>query len=60
MIYTVCVQAQSLSHVQLFCEPLDCSSSGSSIHVIFQARILEWVAISYSLIFFPRESYDDA
>ena len=30
------------------CDPKDCSSPGSSIHGIFQARILEWVAISFS------------
>ena len=29
-----------------FCDPMDCSLPGSSIHGIFQARILEWVAIS--------------
>ena len=27
------------------CNPMDCSSPGSSTHGIFQARILEWVAI---------------
>ena len=27
------------------CDPIDCSLPGSSIHGIFQARILEWVAI---------------
>ena len=27
------------------CSPVDCSLPGSSIHGIFQARILEWVAI---------------
>ena len=30
------------------CDPTDCSPSGSPIHGIFQARILEWVAISFS------------
>ena len=30
------------------CDPMDCSLQGSSIHGIFQTRILEWVAISYS------------
>ena len=30
------------------CDPLDCSPPGSSIHGILQARILEWVAISFS------------
>ena len=29
-------------------DPMDCSLSGSSAHGIFQARILEWVAISFS------------
>ena len=30
------------------CDPMICSLLGSSIHGIFQARILEWVAISFS------------
>ena len=30
-----------------FCHPMDCSPPGSSVHGIFQARILEWVAISF-------------
>ena len=30
------------------CDPLDCSLPGSSVHGIFQARVLEWVAISFS------------
>ena len=29
------------------CDPVDCSPPGSSIHGILQARILEWVAISF-------------
>ena len=32
------------------CDPVDDSPSGSSIHGIFQARILEWVAISFSRV----------
>ena len=28
------------------CDPMDCSPPGSSIHGIFQARILEWAAIA--------------
>ena len=35
------------------CDPVDCSPPGSSIHGILQARILEWVAIS----FFRRSSW---
>ena len=30
------------------CDPMDCSLPGSSIHGIFQARILEWTDISFS------------
>ena len=30
------------------CHPMDCSSPGSSFHGILLARILEWVAISFS------------
>ena len=37
---------QLLSRVWL-CDPMDCSWSGSSVHGILQARILEWVAIPF-------------
>ena len=37
--------AQSLL---ILCDPMDCSWPGSSVHGILQARILEWVAISFS------------
>ena len=30
------------------CDPIDCSVSGSSVHGIFQAIVLEWIAISFS------------
>ena len=30
------------------CDPMDCSLSGSSVHGISQARVLEWIAISFS------------
>ena len=29
-------------------DPMDCSLPGSSIHGVFQARVLEWVAIAFS------------
>ena len=38
------VKVKSLSHVRLS-DPMDCSLPGSSIHGIFQARVLEWGAI---------------
>ena len=31
--------------------PMDCSLPGSSIHGIFQARILEWAAIAFSVLY---------
>ena len=45
------------------CNPVDCSPPGSSVHGISQARILQWVVISFSrapswcLTFFPRQEY---
>ena len=30
------------------CDPMDCSLQGPSVHGTFQARVLEWVAISFS------------
>ena len=45
-----------LGCVQLFCDPMDCSPLGSSVHGIFQAWILAWVAISSSRgSFWPRD-----
>ena len=41
------VNASMFNGVQLFCDP-NCSLPGSSVHGIFQARMLEWVAISFS------------
>ena len=46
---SVCyVAVWSLSGVRLFCDPMDRSPPGSSVHGISQARILEWVASSSS------------
>ena len=36
-------------------DPMDCSPPGSSAHEIFQARVLEWVAIAFSKRRFIRE-----
>ena len=44
----LCVCSQSCLTL---CDPMDCSPSGSSVHGIFQARILEWVATSSYGIF---------
>ena len=42
------VVAELLNRVQLFWDPMDCGLLGSSVHGISQARILEWVVISFS------------
>ena len=47
-----CIKVKSESEVTqscpALCEPMDCGPLGSSIHVILQARILQWVAFSFS------------
>ena len=40
--------AKSLQSCLPLCDPIDCSLPGSSVHGIFQARVLEWVAIAFS------------
>ena len=46
------MKLKSESEVALLCptlsDPVDCSLPGSSIHGIFQARVLEWGAIAFS------------
>ena len=47
-----CMKLKSESEVAQLCptlrDPMDCSLPGSSIHGIFQARVLEWGAIAFS------------
>ena len=47
-----CMKVKSESEVAQSCrtlsDPMDCSPPGSSIHGIFQARVLEWVVIVFS------------
>ena len=47
-----CIELKSESEVTqsclTLCDPMNYNLSGSSVHAIFQARILEWVAISFS------------
>ena len=42
------VESEISQSCPTFCNPMDCSLPGFSIHGIFQARVLEWVAISFS------------
>jgi len=49
----VCSVAKSC---QTFCDPMDCSPPGSSVHGVLQAKILDWVATSFSRgSFQPRD-----
>ena len=47
-----CMKVKSESEVAQSCptlrDPMDCSPPGSSVHGIFQARVLEWGAIAFS------------
>ena len=46
-----CVHAWACTVAQsclILCDPVDCSPPGSAVDGIIQARILEWVAISFS------------
>ena len=47
-----CMKVKSESEVTQLCptlsDPMDCSLPGSSVHGIFQARVLEWGAIAFS------------
>ena len=47
-----CMKVKSESEVAQLCptpsDPMDCSLPGPSVHGIFQARVLEWVAIAFS------------
>ena len=47
-----CMKVKSESEVTQSCltlhDPMDCSLPGSFVHAIFQARVLEWVAIAFS------------
>ena len=41
--------AKSLQSCPTLCDPIDSSPPGSSIHGIFQARVLEWGAVAFSM-----------
>ena len=49
-----CMKVKSESEVVQSCltlsDPMDCSLPGSSVHVIFQATVLEWGAIAFSAV----------
>ena len=49
-------ESESVRHsVVMLCDPMDCTLPGSSVHGILQAKVLEWVAISFSTGIFPTQ-----
>ena len=48
MCYAAAAAAKLLQSCPTLCDPIDSSPPGSSIPGILQARVLEWVAISFS------------
>ena len=48
LVAGICLKALVSQWYLTLCDPMDYSPPGSSVHRILQARIVEWVAISYS------------
>ena len=49
MLSAAAAVAKSLQSCPTLCDPIDSSPPGSSVHRILQAKILEWVAIAFSV-----------
>ena len=49
-----CMKVKSESEVAQSCYPMDCSPPGSSVHGIFQAKVLEWDGIAFSMYILPQ------
>ena len=56
VIFCVCMHAKSLQSCLTLCDPMDCSPPGSPVREIFQARMLEWVTISFPRGIFLTQS----
>ena len=58
-----CMKVKSEREVIQSCptlsDPMDCSLPGSSVHGIFQARVLEWGAIAFSVLYIVVYIYDN-
>ena len=59
-----CMKVKSESEVAqscpTLCDPMDCSPPGSSVHGIFQAKVLEWGAIAFSPGYIPDPGIEPA
>ena len=47
-LFYICERAKLLQKCLTLCDPMNCSPPGYSVHGVFQAGMLEWVAISFS------------
>ena len=54
IIHYAAAAAKSLQSCPTLSDPMDCSLPGSSVHGIFQVRVLEWVAIAFSIIHYNQ------
>ena len=48
LLYSKVKESEVAQLCLTLCDPVDCSPPGYSIHRVFQARVLDWVAISFS------------
>ena len=48
LFYIIVREREVTQSCPTLCDPMDCSLPGSSVHGIFQAIVLEWIAISFS------------
>ena len=46
--YEMTMESEVTQSCLTLCDPMDCSLPGFSVHGIFQATVLEWIAISFS------------
>ena len=49
MPFTAAATAKSLQLCPTLSDPMDCSLPGSSVHGVFQVRVLKWGAIAFSV-----------
>ena len=52
IVHFAAATAKLLQSCPTLDDPMDCSLPGSSVHGIFQARVLEWGAIAFSIVYF--------
>ena len=54
------IAGKSLQSCPTLCDPVDCSLPGSSVHGIFQARVLEWGAIAFCISDLTKDNFSSS